>query len=223
MFRTPEPEKAAAFWAEVLHREPTADSDGILLAGTPTQVGLRFGAGEAHSELKNRVHLHLSRAELTQREMIAAAENAGGRLLGSGNVPAGSYAVMADPAGDEFCVIEDENSYLAGCGPLGEVTCEGTRASGQFWSDALGWPLVWDENEETAVQSPAGGTKLAWSGDRVDPRRDPSRQVFVLACDPNERTSEIDRLVSLGAEVAGTAPTGTVTLVDPDDVEFLVR
>lgn len=180
MFRSPEPEKAAAFWAGVLHRDLEVDGDGILLAGTPTQVGVRFGVGRAHPEVKNRVHLHLSLAELTQREMVTAAKNAGGRLLGSGNVPANSYAVMADPIGDEFCVIEDENSYLAGCGPLGEVTCEGTRASGLFWSVALGWPIVWDEGEETAIQSPAGGTKLAWSGNEVEPARDPSRQAFVL-------------------------------------------
>ncbi|OZB85492.1 VOC family protein [Microbacterium sp. 13-71-7] len=223
MFRGTDPARAATFWAKMLQRTPQEDADGILLAGTPTQVGLRFGPGGAHSPVKNRVHLHLSRAERTQRETIEAAEKAGGRRLGSGNIPPGSYAVMSDPTGDEFCAIQDENRYLDGCGPLGEVTCEGTRASGRFWSEALGWPLVWDQDEETAIQSPAGGTKLAWSGDEVDPARDPSRQLFVLSVDPSELAEELERLASLGATRIGDSPTGATLLRDPDGVEFRIR
>ncbi|MCD2499414.1 VOC family protein [Microbacterium nymphoidis] len=223
MLRSPEPERAAAFWSALLHRETREDTEGILLPGSATQAGLRFASGRAHSALKNRVHLHLSRAARTQQQTIAAAERAGGRLLGSGNVPAGSYAVMADPAGDEFCVIEDENSYLAGCGPLGEVTCEGTRASGLFWSAVLGWPLVWDEGEETAIQSPEGGTKLAWSGDAVDPARDPSRQAFVLVCASPELATELARVEALGARVVDSSSATTTVLEDPEGVEFLLR
>jgi predicted enzyme related to lactoylglutathione lyase len=223
MMRSPEPDRAAAFWSAMLHRDAREDDEGILLAGSPTQVGLRFAHGRAHSALKNRVHLHLSRAERTRRQTIAAAERAGGRLLGSGNIPAGSYAVMADPAGDEFCVIEDENSYLAGCGPLGEATCEGTRASGLFWSAVLGWPLVWDEGEETAIQPPEGGTKLAWSGDAVEIARDPSRQAFVLRCESRDLASELTRLESLGARVVGASAPTTTVLEDPEGVPFLVR
>ena len=222
-FRSTDPTGAATFWATMLQRSPQEDPDGVLLPGTPTQVGVRFGRGGAHSPLKNRMHLHLSRVDRTQWETVAAAEKAGGRRLGSGNIPAGSYAVMSDPTGDEFCVIEDQNRYLDGCGPFGEATCEGTRASGRFWSDALGWPLVWDQDEETAIQSPAGGTKLAWSGDEIDPARDPSRQVFVLAVDPLELPDELERLVSLGATLIGAGPTGATILRDPDGVEFLIR
>ena len=32
----------------------------------------------------------------------------------------------------------------------------------------MGWPLVWDQDEETAIQSPLGGTKIAW-GARLSP------------------------------------------------------
>ena len=70
--------------------------------------------------------------------------------------------MLADPGGNELCVIEPGNNYLAGTGYLGEVTCDGTRDVGLFWRDALGWPLVWDRNEQTAVQSPLGGTKISW-------------------------------------------------------------
>lgn len=180
-FRSPNPEGAAGFWGAVLNRHPQRDGDGILLAGASGQVGLRFAAGAPHGEEKNRLHLHLSEDERDQNESIAACVALGGRLLGNGHVPENSYAVMADVVGDEFCVIEDGNAYLAGCGPLGEVTCEGTRSVGLFWSRALGWPLVWDEGEETAIQSPAGGTKIAWSGDPVNPKTDRHRQYFVVS------------------------------------------
>ena len=59
-------------------------------------------------------------------------------------------------------MIEPGNSFLAGCGLLAELACDGTAAVGRFWSQALGWPLVWDEEEQTAIQSPLGGTKIAW-------------------------------------------------------------
>nr|WP_255392579.1 VOC family protein [Kineosporia sp. A_224] len=69
----------------------------------------------------------------------------------------------------------------ARCGFLGELACDGTRAVGVFWSEALGWPLVWDQDEETAVQSPHGGTKVAWGGPPVAPKVVRNRQRFELA------------------------------------------
>jgi NIPSNAP len=66
----------------------------------------------------------------------------------------------ADRIRDESgCVLRYERSFL---GYLGKVTCDGSRKVGMFWRDALGWPLVWDQNEQTAVQSPLGGTKISW-------------------------------------------------------------
>ena len=71
-------------------------------------------------------------------------------------------------------MIPSGNSFLAGCGIPGEVACEGPRAVGVFWGEALGWPLVWDENEEIAVQSSNGGTKVAWGGPPVAPLKVPA-------------------------------------------------
>ena len=78
-----------------------------------------------------------------------------------GQLPEEGHIVLGDPDGNAFCVIEPGNRFLADCGYLGEVTCEGSRDVGLFWRDALGWPLVWDRDEETATQMPAGGTKLS--------------------------------------------------------------
>jgi len=117
-------------------------------------------------------------------------------------------------------VIEPGNNYLAGTGYLGEVTCDGSRDVGLFWRDALGWPLVWNENEQTAVQSPLGGTKISWDswgGPSIEPKTGRNRQRFdLVTADP---TSEAERLVSLGATRLSDLPDG-VELADPGGNEF---
>jgi len=217
-FESPDPVLDAQFWAAVLGRSPIEDAGGILLPGSPRQLGLRFAAGAAHGNERNRMHLHLSEATRNQWETIEACRAAGGRLRGNGHVPTNSYAAMADPVDDEFCVIEDGNPYLEGCGPLGELTCAGPPLVGQFWSHALGWPLVWEQGEETATQSPAGGTKLAWSGEWSPPAIGADRQYFVLTVDGEEFDRETDRLLGLGASSIGGA-----TFRDPDGMQFVLR
>ena len=137
-----------------------------------------------------------------------------------GQAPDAGYVVLADPGDNELCVIEPHNNFLAGTGRLGEVTCDGTRDVGLFWRDALDWSLVWDENQETAVQSPLGGTKVSWGGPPVEPKHGRNRQRFdLVTADPS---SEAERLSSLGATLRVELPDG-VELADPDGNEFGVR
>jgi hypothetical protein len=133
--------------------------------------------------------------------------------------------VLADPEGNEFCVIEPGNSFLAGCGFLGELACDGSQAVGYFWSEALGWPLVWDQDQETAIQSPGGGTKIAWGGPPVRPKTRKNRMHVDLAPPADGyQPEEVDRLVSLGATRTDITPceAGGVALADPDGNEFCV-
>jgi catechol 2,3-dioxygenase-like lactoylglutathione lyase family enzyme len=152
---------------------------------------------------------------------VATALRLGGHHLDVGQRPEEGHVVLADPAGYEFCVIEPGNDFLAGCGPLGELTCAGTRRVGRFWSKALGWPLVWDQGEQTAVQSPRGGTKLAWDTWDGTPA-EPNRQRFELLPEGDQRAS-VDALISLGAARLDARNDGTAVLADPDGNEFRVR
>ena len=222
-FRSPQPRRAAQFWGALLGRLPEDDNDEVLLAGESGQVGLRFVPGAPHGKEKNRLHLHIADGNRGQRDTIAASLELGARLLGNGHVPANSYAIMADVVGDEFCVIEDANHFLAGCGPLGEVTCDGTRAVGVFWSSGLGWPLAWDEGEETSIQSPVGGTKISWSGEPVNTSTDPDRQYFVLTVPRIELDDEASRLLTLGASGRINTPSGVTVLLDPDGNKFAIH
>jgi catechol 2,3-dioxygenase-like lactoylglutathione lyase family enzyme len=153
----------AAFWAALLDREVLAEPGGAFLPGDNTQVGLRFVPSDTKQVGRPRLHLHLTSSSLEQQQRtVETALRLGGRHLDVGQGPDDEFVVLADPGGNELCVIEPGNNYLAGTGYLGEVTCDGTRDVGLFWRDALGWPLVWDKNEQTAVQSPLGGTKISW-------------------------------------------------------------
>jgi hypothetical protein len=60
------------------------------------------------------------------------------RHIDVGQRPEEGHVVLADPEGNEFCVIEPDNKFLAGCGIVGEVSCGGSQRTGYFWSEALG-------------------------------------------------------------------------------------
>lgn len=216
-----DPQVAATFWGALLGREVQSDQDELLLAGSSTQVGLGFALGTAPRVGPDRVHLHLtSDSGRSQDGTVQLALDLGARHVDVGQRPEETHVVLADPAGNLFCVIEAGNAYLAGTGHLGEVACDGTREVGLFWAAALGWPLVWEQEEETAVQSPAGGTKVAWGGPPVTPKRSRARQRLDLRAD--DLATETGRLLGLGATHVADLGSG-VELADPDGNEFRLR
>jgi len=223
-----EPERLARFWGAALGRQTLADAQGgALLPGSDTQLGLRFVPSSAEKVGRNRMHLHLtSESPADQRRIVETALRLGARHLDVGQLPDEGHVVLADPEGNEYCVIEPGNRYLAGCGPLGELTCDGTRDVGFFWADVLGWPLVWDEGQQTAIQSPQGGTKISWDGwdsPVVDQKNRTDRLRLEIVLAAGDLSEEIRRLASLGATSLTTAGGGVVRLADPDGNEFHLR
>lgn len=223
-FDAHDPAGLARFWAGLLGRAVVEDAAGPLLIGDGGQVGLRFVASAAAKVEPNRIHVHLTSVSPThQQQTVAKALNLGARHLDVGQRPEEGHVVLADPEGNELCVIEAGNKFLDGCGFLGELACEGSREVGLFWSEALGWPLVWDQDGETAIQSPLGGTKVAWGGPPVAPKTASNRQQFELAPSDGDQGTALRRLVSLGATRLALREDGVATLADPDGNEFLLR
>jgi hypothetical protein len=215
-----EPGRLAAFWGEVLGREVRDEGDDAydvpsLEAG---QLGLRFVRTLEPKSGPNRHHLHLtSTSDDDFRATIDRMVALGGAHIDVGQLPEEDHVVLADPEGNELCVIPPDNNFLAGTGRLGELACDGSRAVGVFWSAALGWPLVWDQDEETAIQSPQGGTKVSWGG----PPRLPlhgSRDRLRLDLVADDPEAEARRLVGLGAGVVDGH-----RLRDPDGNDFDLR
>ena len=219
-FDAHDPAGLAAFWGSLLDREVVQESAGALLPGDDTQVRLRFVAALTDKSGPNRVHLHLtSTSREDQQQTVEIALSLGARHLDVGQLPDEDHVVLADPGGNEFCVIGPGNQFLAGCGRLGEVACDGSRDVGVFWHGVLDWPLVWDQDEETAVQSPFGGTKVAWGGPPLSPKVGRNRQRFDLAT--GDLVAKVARLAALGATWLGDRDEG-VELADPDGNEFWV-
>jgi hypothetical protein len=219
-FDARDPARLAHFWAGVLGRV-VQDADGALLPGGETQLSLRFVPGSAEKMGPNHMHVHLTSTDLAdQQHTVATALRLGARHIDVGQLPEEGHVVLADPEGNEFCVIEPDNTFLADCGFLGELACDGRREVGVFWSAALGWPLVWDQDQETAIQSPHGGTKIAWGGPPVAQKVGRNRQRFDLVTVDGEQSAEVDRLVSLGATRLEAAEDDPVALADPDGNGF---
>jgi hypothetical protein len=227
-FAANDPLRLAQFWGGVLRREVLDEGhDGIaLLSGDPTEFRIRFLVTADEKIGPNRMHFDLTSVSLEdQQETVERALALGARHLDVGQGPEETHVVLADPEGNEFCVIEPGNSFLAGCGLVGALTCDGSQEVGYFWSQALGWPLVWDQDEETAIQSPVGGAKIAWGGPPVAPKSGRNRMhPDVTPPADGGHQAEVDRLVALGAAL--TAPrggtTGRVEMTDIDGNEFCV-
>jgi predicted enzyme related to lactoylglutathione lyase len=225
-----DPARLAGFWARLLGRRTGHDETGegvVVLPAVGTDVPLRFVACQEPKKGQNRLHFDLTSASpQAQRDTVARALELGGRHTDVGQLPEEGHVVLADPEGNEFCVIEPGNRFLEGCGRIGALACDGSQAVGYFWSRALGWPLVWDQDEETAIRSPAGGTKFTWGGPPLMPRHGSRDRIrFDLAVPADGLEAEAARLVSLGAsrrDDAG-ADGGRLVLTDPDGNEFTLR
>ncbi len=188
-----------------------------------TGFRLRFLATEEPKTTKNQLHFDLtSETPEHQQQTVARALELGGRHIDIGQLPEEGHVVLADSEGNEFCVIEAGNGFLADCGFLGAVACDGSQAVGYFWSEALGWPLVWDEDPETAIRSPHGGPKITWGGPPYSAKVGRNRLHFDLAASPGEARAEFDRLVALGAtrHAARESDVGVARMMDPDGNEF---
>lgn len=199
-FDASDPNRLARFWAGVLDRK-IGDDGRTVLPSDDIGFSSEFQPTQAQKAGPNQMHLHLTSTSLEdQQSTVARALGLGGRHLDIGQGPEAEDVVLTDPEGNEFCVIEPGNSFLADCGFLGELACDGSQEVGYFWSEALGWPLVWDQDQETAIQSPGGGTKIAWGGPPVAPKTGKNRLHLHLAPPVGgDQQAEVDRLGSLGA------------------------
>jgi len=219
-----DPAGLSRFWAGVLRRE-VAD-DGLTLLPDDARYAVTFRPTEAPRLGPNRIHLDLTSAsDAAMQETVHLALRLGARHIDIGQRPEEGHVVLADPEGNEFCVIPPGNGFLADTAFIGAINCDGSQAVGYFWSRALEWPLVWDQDEETAIQSPEGGSKMAWGGPPVALKQGKNRWHLHLAPDVGgDQQAEVSRLESLGATRVdiGQGDVDWVVMTDPDGNEFCV-
>jgi predicted enzyme related to lactoylglutathione lyase len=224
-----DPSLLARFWAAALRWNVDAEAtDEVGLVPTDeTSFGILFEPVPERKSSQNRVHLDLTTASIDdQHETVATLLELGARHVDIGQSPDEDHVVLADPEGNEFCILAPGNNFLASCPRLGSINCDGTRAVGHFWSKALGWPLVWDENEETAIQAPGrSGPMITWSGPPLMPKLAKNRLHLDIAPPAGgSQQAEVERLVALGATRIdiGQGDVSWVVMADPDGNEFCI-
>ena len=221
--------RLARFWAGVLGWETADDPDEsiALLPSDDTGFRIRFLPTEEQKFGPNQMHFDLTSTSLEdQQQTVARAIELGARHIDIGQGPDAAHVVLADPEGNEFCVIEPGNNFLADCGFIGALASDGSQEVGYFWSEALGWPLAWDQDQETAIRSPHGGPKITWGGPPLEPKTGKKYRLHLDLVPPvgEDQQAEVDRLVSLGATRVdiGQGEVSWVVMADPDGHEFCV-
>jgi hypothetical protein len=174
---------------------------------------------------KNPIHLDLvSESVEHQREIVdrLIALGASRIDIGQGDVP---WVVLADPEGNEFCVVL-RGEFLADTDFIGAVVFEPANpATGYFWGEAIGWPVVYDQDGDVAIRAPDGRGPFITFGPPGVARSGKNRLHLGLAPHADDdQATEVDRLIALGARRIdiGQGDVPWVMLADPNGNEFCV-
>ncbi|WP_122982400.1 VOC family protein [Actinoplanes teichomyceticus] len=195
---------------------PDPDTLGIDVVPVP-------GAGTAG---KNRVHLDLATTSAAhQAELIArlVALGATPADIGQGDVP---WAVLADPEGNEFCVLEPREIYRD-TGPVARVVmdCVDARATARFWGEATDWTVHEVTDDRAALRCAQGrGPYLEFvrtPGAKTAPGR---VHLDLLPRPGDDHAAQVARLRALGAADldVGQGDVSWTCLTDPEGHEFCV-
>lgn len=96
-----DPERLASFWAELLGRPVVARTGPYVWLARGDGPGVGFQKVDAEKAGKNRVHFDIASADPAAERV--RVEELGGRRLDQ--YATGGFLVMADPEGNEFCII----------------------------------------------------------------------------------------------------------------------
>jgi hypothetical protein len=181
---------------------------------------------DAKPMTKNRVHLDLATSSAAHQADLVARLRALGATradVGQGDVP---WTVLADPEGNEFCVLEPREIYRD-TGPIAAVVvdCADPPAMARFWGSATDWALHEVNDDFASLRSAKGvGPYLEFlrkPGGKSVPDR---VHLDLLPYPGDDKDAEVTRLKALGATDldVGQGDVPWTCLTDPDGHEFCV-
>ncbi|MEU9851784.1 VOC family protein [Streptomyces sp. NPDC047974] len=219
------------FWAEALGWGVDSEGPGVtnlepvgFAYPDPAALCIDLVARPEPKTSKNRVHLDLATTSAVhQAELVERLQALGATLadVGQGDVP---WTVMADPEGNEFCVLEPRPLYRD-TGPIAAVVvdCADPRELARFWDEAMDWTLHEVADDHARMRSAKGvgpylefvrtpDTKSGWNRVHLDVRPYPG----------DDPAAEADRLRALGATDPGMDRSAVhwTVLADPEGNEF---
>ncbi|MFC5186924.1 VOC family protein [Actinomadura harenae] len=221
------------FWAEVLDWGMDSEGPGVTNLGPkgltypdPSALYIDVVRDEGAKTVKNRAHVDLATtSEAHQAELVARLTELGATPadIGQGDVP---WTVLADPEGNEFCVLEPREIYRD-TGPMAAVVvdCVDPRAMARFWGEAMDWTVHEVTDDQATMRSSKG------VGPYLEFVRTPDvktvRNRIHLDLRPyagDDREAEADRLRALGAVDVniGQGDVPWTVLADPEGNEFCI-
>lgn len=219
----------AHFWEQLLSWPQlfTNDSGVALVPQLPPTLGQGFLLYAEHEtgpkRHKNRAHLDLRGPD--QQAMVAHAIELGAEPVDVGQGDDVSWEVLADPEGNEFCIL---------AGPADERVVEGWVLDANdldtvagFWAELLGWDEVDRDEDEVQLRDPVGVAHELLVLRSPDPKQGKNRvhpDLFPDAPGEDARQAEVVRALDLGSTYAdigqGDAPWSV--LADPEGNEFCI-
>jgi predicted enzyme related to lactoylglutathione lyase len=105
----------AGFWAKVLGWQVLSAREREVVVGPAVDapVGLCFMPTDDQRSTKNRLHLDLTTTQEDREAEIERILALGARRVDIGQTGEESWDVLADPEGNEFCVIRPKSSLIA--------------------------------------------------------------------------------------------------------------
>jgi hypothetical protein len=111
-----DPSGLARFWCAVLGYEVQDEEDGLVSIGPPSlpegkkrrgpvPPTLTFARVPEGKTVKNRVHLDVNPTDREQDEEVRRLLDLGARHADVGQTGEESWVTLADPEGNEFCVL----------------------------------------------------------------------------------------------------------------------
>lgn len=228
-FDANDPLRLARFWAGALNWDIYDENhEEIGLVPTDgTRFPLLFLPVPEPKVDKNRIHLDLvSESPEHQVEVVDRLIAFGASRIDIGQPGDAEHVVLADPEGNEFCIVL-RGEFLATTGFIGAIVFEpGNPTAGHFWSEAIGWPLVYEQDGDTAIRAPAGRGPFITFGPPSSVAKAKKNRLHLDIAPPPEgdQAAEVERLLGLGARRVdiGQGDASWFVMADPDGNEFCV-
>jgi catechol-2,3-dioxygenase len=102
----------ARFWARALGWQVLSEREGEIVIGPDAEalVGMCFMPVSDEKIVKNRVHVDLTSGAEDRAAEIDRLLALGARRVDIGQTGAESWTVLADPEGNEFCVVRPKET-----------------------------------------------------------------------------------------------------------------
>jgi Glyoxalase-like domain len=228
------PASLATFWAGALGwdvADETEEEVDVWPAGfsypDPVAIPLVFVPVPEPKTVKNRVHLDLASTSLAhQSDLVSRVRDLGATPvdIGQGDVP---WVVLADPEGNEFCILEPREIYQD-TGPVAAIVmdCTDPAALFRFWVGAAGWEVGRAEADIVGLRSP-GGVGPFLEVLRVPDRKSVKNRIHpdvapYLGDDPAAEVARLRRQGAVPVNVGQGSDVSWTVLADPEGNELCV-